>query len=569
MNIRLFCLFVLLPLNLWSADIYVSTTGNDTTGDGSVEEPYATIAHAISVMSGGDDIYLRGGTYQERNILIPVSTSGTSENWSSLQSYPGEWAVIDGQRLCTGNTAGLIENRDGFYHSASAVSAAGGAANYWLFERLELKNGGTEAEGEKTAMAIWWVGGPIKVRYCYIHDNLANDATGNSAGMGGPGWNGCIIEYCLFDHNGSELHGIGDPGGANAFCGIAPEGTWEYNGYTYDDDFKIQGNEYRYNYIKTYGDGGIRTKASSRLTNTRDGSDTANRTLGDKIHHNIVQSQIESGGVVPLIFYQQDWCQIYNNIVDQTGYTKNSEAWPIATRRIRTHLAATGSADIIGPAIYNNTIFNGADAISHYQEYDSGVDWHMYNNILDNNGSGALSALIAYGCSGGSGHYCDSFPESPLTDTNIDIDRNYFYRTTFTNAVHIGNDLTQRYSIAEWEENKAGSDLFSNAYNADDLLYTGTTGASKYTTRAAHVVEGSGAIGTSGIGGNHPYLSGVTIPSYVGAVDPENTAWVAGVLALDATYFTTASGDPEWITGSEDPPAPCARSTASGTAGWR
>lgn len=45
------------------ADIYVATTGNDTTGDGSSGNPYATPGKAMGVASAGDRIGVKTGTY--------------------------------------------------------------------------------------------------------------------------------------------------------------------------------------------------------------------------------------------------------------------------------------------------------------------------------------------------------------------------------------------------------------------------------------------------------------------------------------------------------------------------
>ena len=43
---------VLIPLSSWAGgDIYVATTGNDTTGNGSISTPYATIAKAITAIA--------------------------------------------------------------------------------------------------------------------------------------------------------------------------------------------------------------------------------------------------------------------------------------------------------------------------------------------------------------------------------------------------------------------------------------------------------------------------------------------------------------------------------------
>lgn len=56
---------------------YVTTGGNDTTGDGSVGNPYATATKAATVAVAGDTINVAAGMYQER---VTVPTGGTAGN---------------------------------------------------------------------------------------------------------------------------------------------------------------------------------------------------------------------------------------------------------------------------------------------------------------------------------------------------------------------------------------------------------------------------------------------------------------------------------------------------------
>lgn len=68
---------LLLCSNAISATVYVTVGGNDTTGNGSVGNPYATCTKAASVAVAGDTINVGAGMYQER---VTVPTSGTVGN---------------------------------------------------------------------------------------------------------------------------------------------------------------------------------------------------------------------------------------------------------------------------------------------------------------------------------------------------------------------------------------------------------------------------------------------------------------------------------------------------------
>ncbi len=70
-----------------AAEYYVSTTGNDTTGNGAVTAPYQTIQHVLdNVAASGDILTLRGGTYNE-NVRIRNANM-------TIRSQSDEWAVI-------------------------------------------------------------------------------------------------------------------------------------------------------------------------------------------------------------------------------------------------------------------------------------------------------------------------------------------------------------------------------------------------------------------------------------------------------------------------------------------
>ena len=81
-----------------SATYYVATDGNDAN-PGTLEKPFATLNKGAGVLKAGDTLYIRGGTY---NQTVYIGNSGTESAPITVGSYPGEWAVIDGQDAIPG-----------------------------------------------------------------------------------------------------------------------------------------------------------------------------------------------------------------------------------------------------------------------------------------------------------------------------------------------------------------------------------------------------------------------------------------------------------------------------------
>lgn len=77
-----------------SSALYVSPSGTDSAA-GTVSSP-TTLTSAISRITAGGTIYLRGGTYaQPSTVTIPVGSSGTAGARTTLSAYPGETPVLN------------------------------------------------------------------------------------------------------------------------------------------------------------------------------------------------------------------------------------------------------------------------------------------------------------------------------------------------------------------------------------------------------------------------------------------------------------------------------------------
>ena len=67
-----------LALPALAADRYVRKTGNDGSSTCSTGAPCLTIARGVQVMAGGETLYIGGGTYNERQIVLDKSGSAGS-----------------------------------------------------------------------------------------------------------------------------------------------------------------------------------------------------------------------------------------------------------------------------------------------------------------------------------------------------------------------------------------------------------------------------------------------------------------------------------------------------------
>jgi hypothetical protein len=83
-------------------NLFVSTTGNDSTGDGSIGNPWRTIQYGVNQLSAGDILNIRAGTYDEM-VTASGSISGTLDNYITIQGYNSENVTIDGESTRASN----------------------------------------------------------------------------------------------------------------------------------------------------------------------------------------------------------------------------------------------------------------------------------------------------------------------------------------------------------------------------------------------------------------------------------------------------------------------------------
>ena len=524
--------------------IYVDQTLNlDCIGNYSIQnrncngldgDAYRLIQTAINESQLGDVIYMRGGTYNNISINIPLSKNGTSWNsggYTMLRSYPGEWAVIDATALAPvvdQTLSAVIYGYTGFDKGSDSKYT-----EYWAFSHFEIMGGGSGVH-MKMRNVKWY--------YMYIHDNGRAGVSDLQSGILSVNPQYSEIKYCYFKDNINEAA----PNLNQAHILFDADYRDDSSNGGLGQPFLINGathhNEIAYNIFELTGANvgaahiAIRQKNQQRFgLNNRNPLDMTYSEYGDKIHHNIVLGSEESIGV------GQDFIQVYNNITDSSINIGRSGDVPITYNAV----------------VYNNTVqsprsaaFMSSSGLSTYGNtadlnyYDSlpqqTVHTHIsfYNNIADGN-------INSY-------HNVPFFLhwDMPANTTNpnqdnsdLVLENNYIHNNTNTSELDVivghnfdtglftGCDLQNKTiedfnncskiwrsvaSVENWSGNNSG-------------LYLGVSGADQYITDESFVV-GNSTIANGGKGGCHPYFGNGALPSYIGATNPNGNEWVAGIL---------------------------------------
>jgi hypothetical protein len=303
----------LLSHSLWAANIYVdntlssdctsgnySITNRDCSGSGG--NAYNTIQEAVDVVTAGDTIYMRGGTYNE-HISIPNGKQGSEDAWITLTSYPKEWAKIDpGHDIGSGYGAYVIRYKAGGHRSCPA---------YWIFSNFEVTGGGPATNTGDGGGILLDTGHHIIFQYLYIHDNHAGPSN-NPAGIAlftdGQAPQYCIIRYCVIKDNACT--GTDNCANINIMTSYAqqPGSTSISNA--------VHHNQVYYNLIEG-SFVGLKYKGPNEcLTLDNTGSNMAYQDYGDEIHHNIFLNFHDEG-----LIARQDFIQVHNNIFE-SPYTQ-------------------------------------------------------------------------------------------------------------------------------------------------------------------------------------------------------------------------------------------------------
>lgn len=120
--------------------IYFSTTGNDTTGDGSTGNPYKTFAKLATLAAPGKTFILKDGTYSTAN-----SGNGLLANCNAVGGNTVSGTVANPIIVKAENERASIIANDGLSPGAITVSGC----SYWRFHGIYAKGADNNNSGQK------------------------------------------------------------------------------------------------------------------------------------------------------------------------------------------------------------------------------------------------------------------------------------------------------------------------------------------------------------------------------------------------------------------------------------
>ena len=211
------------PSSPAAQNYYVSTTGSDTGGNGSISSPWATVANASAHVSAGATVHVAAGVY---NGSFTTSASGTA---SAYITYEADTANFSGPVNC----AQVAANHGDL---TTCVRLVGGSSTTWTNSGDYVQIKGFDVTGGGIN-GIYTQGNATVITENHVHDILPS--TCNSTGGSGINLNGTNAQV-----TDNYVHNIGPyPTACGYVQGIyyLTSGGFAYNNISFNNSgFGIQ-----------------------------------------------------------------------------------------------------------------------------------------------------------------------------------------------------------------------------------------------------------------------------------------------------------------------------------------
>lgn len=143
----------LLRITLTASQTFnITTSGNDSTGDGSVAKPWRTLQHAVDYCSSTID--LGGGS-----VVVTLQLGAGSFAGAGLKQVPGNGYIrINGSGV--GSTTLTAGPNDGLWNNGQCLSLIGSTTTSYYFDNLTLDNSAGTQPCVECAVGTLIIGNP-------------------------------------------------------------------------------------------------------------------------------------------------------------------------------------------------------------------------------------------------------------------------------------------------------------------------------------------------------------------------------------------------------------------------
>jgi len=354
--------------------VFVATTGDNDTGDGTKANPYASVCTGIFNANLGDTVYIREGTYAEeiRDIL---PNSGTS--WGSglsVWGYPGETVEIrpditpTGYAVLVDSGCAYIDFYNIHFNAVNMQDYGRAASNNGYAHHITYS--GCIFEGSLVAS------GSVFSSYAH-HLNLIDcelyNATSHAIYLAGSRTVGYAASSGLIDN--CYIHNVGKYG---IHCnnedrpaeGSHPDESWEHTVTMNDNIFRNNRIEYCASGSAIIFAGARRAQAYNNVINNCYGGVyfTWSRNYDCEVYNNTIAPTGRAG--IYIDNYRTNGAIIYNNIIG-SGYTDDGFG-SISEYNVSGALDADIKNNLLQTDYRVDGVISGVDA-SNIIEADLGV----------------------------------------------------------------------------------------------------------------------------------------------------------------------------------------------------